>query len=107
VSYLRRERGARPRSDRRERPQPSDPLRLPAQSRHDRLDRAGGASASQGAGQHPPPARAFMSWILVRVDDRLIHGQVVIAWGGRMHPARIWVADDAIAASDWERELLV
>lgn len=47
-----------------------------------------------------------MSWILVRVDDRLIHGQVVIAWGGRMRPARIWVADDAIAASDWERELL-
>ena len=48
-----------------------------------------------------------MSWTLVRVDDRLIHGQVVIAWGGRMHPARIWVADDAIAASDWERDLLV
>lgn len=47
-----------------------------------------------------------MSWILVRVDDRLIHGQVVIAWGGRMRPARIWVADDAIAASEWERELL-
>ena len=48
-----------------------------------------------------------MSWILVRVDDRLIHGQVLIAWGGRMRPARIFVADDAIAASDWERELLV
>lgn len=48
-----------------------------------------------------------MSWILVRVDDRLIHGQVVIAWGGRMRPARIWVADDAIAASEWERDLLV
>ncbi len=48
-----------------------------------------------------------MSWILVRVDDRLIHGQVVVAWGGRMRPARIWVADDAIAASDWERDLLV
>jgi mannose/fructose/N-acetylgalactosamine-specific phosphotransferase system component IIB len=31
---------------------------------------------------------------------------VVIAWGGRLRPARIWVADDAIAASDWERELL-
>lgn len=47
-----------------------------------------------------------MSWILVRVDDRLIHGQVLIAWGGRMRPVRIWVADDAIAASEWERDLL-
>jgi len=47
-----------------------------------------------------------MSWLLVRVDDRLIHGQVVVAWGGRLRPARIWVADDAVAASTWERDLL-
>ena len=47
-----------------------------------------------------------MSWVLHRVDDRLIHGQVVIAWGHRLHPRRIWVADDASAASGWERDLL-
>lgn len=47
-----------------------------------------------------------MSWILHRVDDRLIHGQVVIAWGQRLNPARIWVVDDASAASAWEKELL-
>jgi len=47
-----------------------------------------------------------MSWILHRVDDRLIHGQVVVAWGMRLRPARIVVADDASAANDWERELL-
>lgn len=47
-----------------------------------------------------------MSWTLVRVDDRLIHGQVVIAWGGRFAPSRIWVVDDASAANPWERELL-
>ena len=47
-----------------------------------------------------------MSWILHRVDDRLIHGQVVVAWGMRLHPARIVVADDASAANEWERELL-
>ena len=41
-----------------------------------------------------------------RVDDRLIHGQVVVAWGMRLRPQRIWVVDDAVAASDWERELL-
>ncbi|NOT32907.1 MAG: PTS transporter subunit IIB [Candidatus Eisenbacteria bacterium] len=47
-----------------------------------------------------------MSWALVRIDDRLIHGQVVVAWGSRMQPRRIWVADDAAAADAWERELL-
>ena len=47
-----------------------------------------------------------MSWLLHRIDDRLIHGQVVVAWGQRMNPRRIWVVDDAVAASAWERELL-
>ena len=47
-----------------------------------------------------------MSWLLHRVDDRLIHGQVVVAWGQRLRPVRIWVADDASAADEWERELL-
>jgi mannose/fructose/N-acetylgalactosamine-specific phosphotransferase system component IIB len=47
-----------------------------------------------------------MSWLLQRVDDRLIHGQVVVAWGQRLHPQRIWVVDDAAAANPWERDLL-
>ena len=45
-------------------------------------------------------------WLLHRVDDRLIHGQVVIAWGARMRPRRIWVVDDASASDAWERDLL-
>lgn len=40
------------------------------------------------------------------MDDRLIHGQVVVAWGERLRPRRIWVVDDASAADRWERELL-
>ena len=47
-----------------------------------------------------------MSWALHRVDDRLIHGQVVVSWGRHLHPKKIWVVDDATAASDWERDLL-
>ena len=47
-----------------------------------------------------------MSWLLQRVDDRLIHGQVVVAWGGRMHPERIWVVDERAAANPWEKDLL-
>ena len=47
-----------------------------------------------------------MSWALHRIDDRLIHGQVVVAWGQRFNPKRIWVVDDASAANAWERDLL-
>lgn len=44
--------------------------------------------------------------MLRRIDDRLIHGQVVVAWGARLRPARIWVVDDASASNEWERDLL-
>jgi mannose/fructose/N-acetylgalactosamine-specific phosphotransferase system component IIB len=46
-----------------------------------------------------------MSWILHRIDDRLIHGQVLVAWGGRLDPDRIWLVDDVVAANEWERQL--
>ena len=46
-----------------------------------------------------------MSWVLHRIDDRLIHGQVLVAWGQRLDPERIWVVDDGVAASPWERDL--
>lgn len=46
-----------------------------------------------------------MSIVLLRVDERLIHGQVVVGWGSHLHPDRIVVVDDAIAESDWEQEL--
>jgi mannose/fructose/N-acetylgalactosamine-specific phosphotransferase system component IIB len=48
-----------------------------------------------------------MSWLNQRVDDRLIHGQVVVAWGSALRPARLYVVDDQAAASPWERDLLV
>src|SRR5207244_3084332 len=67
----------------------------------------GRAAQGQGSGQHPHPAwPEGMSWVLHRVDDRLIHGQVVIAWGHRLNPRTIWVVDDASAANSWERDLL-
>jgi PTS system mannose-specific IIB component/fructoselysine and glucoselysine-specific PTS system IIB component len=46
-----------------------------------------------------------MPIVLLRVDERLIHGQVVVGWGGPLHADRIVVVDDAIAASAWEQEL--
>ncbi len=46
-----------------------------------------------------------MPIVLFRVDERLIHGQVVVGWGGPLHADRIVVVDDAIAGSAWEQEL--
>ena len=47
-----------------------------------------------------------MSVALVRVDDRLLHGQVLIAWGNALDVERYLVVDDALAASAFERTLI-
>lgn len=46
-----------------------------------------------------------MPIVLYRVDERLIHGQVVVGWGSKLHPERIIVVDDALAESTWEQDL--
>lgn len=46
-----------------------------------------------------------MPIVLFRVDERLIHGQVVIGWGHELRPDRYLVVDDELAASEWEQEL--
>jgi mannose/fructose/N-acetylgalactosamine-specific phosphotransferase system component IIB len=46
-----------------------------------------------------------MPIILRRVDERLIHGQVVVGWGGQLRPDRYLVVDQLLAASQWEQEL--
>lgn len=46
-----------------------------------------------------------MPIVLFRVDERLIHGQVVIGWGSHLRPDRYVVVDDQLADSDWEQEL--
>jgi PTS system mannose-specific IIB component/fructoselysine and glucoselysine-specific PTS system IIB component len=42
---------------------------------------------------------------LVRLDDRLIHGQVVVGWGHAIHAEVILLIDDEVSASEWEQEL--
>jgi len=46
-----------------------------------------------------------MPIVLCRVDDRLIHGQVVIGWGRPLAARRILLVDDEVAANPWEQEL--
>ncbi|MBN1163913.1 MAG: PTS sugar transporter subunit IIB [Candidatus Krumholzibacteriota bacterium] len=44
---------------------------------------------------------------LFRIDDRLIHAQVVIGWGRHLKPDRIVIADDYVASNEWEKELFM
>lgn len=46
-----------------------------------------------------------MGIVLYRVDERLIHGQVVLGWGNQLRPDRYLVVDDDLADSEWEQEL--
>lgn len=46
-----------------------------------------------------------MSVVLFRVDERLVHGQVVVGWGRRFHPSRMIVVDDELAVSLAEQEI--
>ncbi len=46
-----------------------------------------------------------MPILLCRVDDRLIHGQVVVGWGARTGLDYVAVVDDELARSEWEQDL--
>lgn len=46
-----------------------------------------------------------MPVVLYRIDDRLIHGQVVVGWGQPLNIRRIVLVDDEVSACDWEQDL--
>jgi PTS system mannose-specific IIB component/fructoselysine and glucoselysine-specific PTS system IIB component len=46
-----------------------------------------------------------MPIVLFRIDERLIHGQVVVGWGGQLRPDLFVVVDDGLVSSQWEQEL--
>jgi mannose/fructose/N-acetylgalactosamine-specific phosphotransferase system component IIB len=46
-----------------------------------------------------------MPVLLYRIDDRLIHGQVVVGWGQPLALRFIVLVDDEVAASEWEQDL--
>jgi mannose/fructose/N-acetylgalactosamine-specific phosphotransferase system component IIB len=48
-----------------------------------------------------------MSLRLVRIDDRLIHGQVVAGWLRALGARRIVIVDDATARDEFLRDVLV
>lgn len=46
-----------------------------------------------------------MSVALYRIDDRLIHGQVVVGWGQPLDIRFIVLVDENVACCDWEQDL--
>lgn len=48
-----------------------------------------------------------MPLLLARVDDRLIHGQVVHGWGGALHPTLFVVVSDALRANPERADLFL
>jgi PTS system mannose-specific IIB component/fructoselysine and glucoselysine-specific PTS system IIB component len=46
-----------------------------------------------------------VSIALYRLDDRLIHGQVVVGWGQPLSCRFIVLVDDEVRESDWEQDL--
>ena len=46
-----------------------------------------------------------MTLLLYRIDDRLIHGQVVVGWGQPLDVRFIVLVDDSVATSAWEQDL--
>lgn len=46
-----------------------------------------------------------MPILLYRVDDRLIHGQVIIGWGRPLGIDYIVLVDDQVRQSPWEQDL--
>lgn len=46
-----------------------------------------------------------MTLVLCRIDDRLIHGQVVVGWGRPLRIDRIVLIDDQVAESQTDQEL--
>ena len=46
-----------------------------------------------------------MAFTLFRIDERLLHGQVLVGWGNRLGIDYYVVVDDDLADSPWEQEL--
>lgn len=46
-----------------------------------------------------------MSLVLFRIDERLLHGQVIVGWGMRLGIRSYVVVDDSLAGSEWEQDL--
>ena len=43
---------------------------------------------------------------MLRIDDRLIHGQIVTAWAKNIQAEKIWIVDDGVAKDDFVKGIM-
>lgn len=43
---------------------------------------------------------------MIRIDDRLVHGQIAAAWSKTLQIKRIWVIDDGVAKDDFVKSVM-
>jgi PTS system mannose-specific IIB component len=60
------------------------------------------AAAAEGAGTQP----GSLSYVLARIDSRLLHGQVATAWSKSTNPTRIIVVSDNVAKDNMRSTLI-
>src|SRR5260221_5963480 len=92
----------RSRRGRGHRREPRDAARFRVPPRYPACRR--GATRRRGREPRDPHAGG-MSIALYRLDDRLIHGQVVVGWGKPLNVGFIVLVHDAVRANAWEQEL--
>ena len=44
--------------------------------------------------------------IIIRIDDRLIHGQILVGWCGHLHIKKFVISDDEIANNEWKKNFI-
>lgn len=47
-----------------------------------------------------------MSIKMIRIDDRLIHGQIVTAWAKNLQIDKIWIVDDGVEKDDFIKGIM-
>src|SRR6185312_7829966 len=70
-----------------------------------RIPVTGSVDTDTGTNQYVswPAGRRQMAGAHVRIDNRLIHGQVTVAWTRRLGVRRLPVCNDDVAADDLQR----
>ena len=43
---------------------------------------------------------------MLRIDDRLIHGQIVTAWAKNIQAEKIWIVDDGVTKDDFVKGIM-
>lgn len=79
-----------------------DGIKIKPESLEPKPAAAAAPAAAEGAGTKP----GSLSYVLARIDSRLLHGQVATAWSKSTNPTRIIVVSDNVAKDNMRSTLI-